>query len=96
MKNVYQVGIIGLGVVGERILKQLIEHPRFKVSGYCEPNKDRLEQIQKKYGEVQSYPSHSDLLKNDEIDLVYLAVPPKFHHEIALNIISHGKHILCE
>ncbi|WP_281356889.1 hypothetical protein [Piscibacillus halophilus] len=38
MNKVYQVGIIGLGVVGERVLKQFIDHPRFKVTDYCEPN----------------------------------------------------------
>lgn len=96
MNKVYQVGIIGLGVVGERVLKQFIDHPRFKVTDYCEPNEQRLDHIQKKYGEVQTHASHSDLLNQDHVDLVYLAVPPKFHHEIALNIISHNKHILCE
>ncbi|WP_279401938.1 Gfo/Idh/MocA family protein [Piscibacillus salipiscarius] len=52
--------------------------------------------MQEKYGEREVYQSHSDLLKNDQIDLIYLAVPPKLHHPIALNIISYGKHILCE
>ncbi|RPF52256.1 Gfo/Idh/MocA family protein [Aquisalibacillus elongatus] len=96
MNKVYQVGIIGLGVVGERLLKQFVDHPRYEVVGYCEPNQTRLQEINEKYGEVTTYPSHQELLKNDEIDLVYLAVPPKFHHEIALNIIAHNKHILCE
>ncbi|TFB12833.1 Gfo/Idh/MocA family oxidoreductase [Filobacillus milosensis] len=96
MDKAYKVGIIGLGVVGERVLKQFLSHPRFDVLAFCEPNQARLKDIQDQYGQVLTYSSDDELLKNDDIDLVYLAVPPKFHHAIALNIIAHGKHILCE
>jgi predicted dehydrogenase len=30
------------------------------------------------------------------LDLIYVAVPPKFHHKIVLDVIAAGKHVLCE
>jgi predicted dehydrogenase len=42
------------------------------------------------------YTDHKELLQHTDVDLVYVAVPPKYHHAIALDVIASGMHILCE
>ena len=40
--------------------------------------------------------SYKELLEDKDIDIIYLAVPPKYHYPIALDIFESGKHFICE
>jgi predicted dehydrogenase len=90
------VGIIGLGAIGERVLRNFQYNEGTRVTALCDTNETRLEALKSELGEVSLYSNYEELLNNEEIELVYIAVPPKFHHQIALDAIKKGKHILCE
>lgn len=90
-----KVGIIGLGAIGERVLNKFVEHPSTEVAAVCDVSEQRLERIKEKYA-CDTYKNYQEMLKDEAITLVYLAVPPKFHHKIALDIIAAKKHLLCE
>ncbi|GAA0340399.1 hypothetical protein GCM10008967_33450 [Bacillus carboniphilus] len=91
-----RVGIIGLGAVGERLLNKFLEHNETTVAAICEPNADRAQVFKERLPDVHFYSDYQEILEDENIDLVYIAVPPKFHHQIALDVIAAGKHILCE
>jgi predicted dehydrogenase len=91
-----KVGIIGLGAIGERVLRNFEYNEGTVVAAVCDSNEERLEGLKSELGEVSLYRNYEDLLNNEEIELVYIAVPPKFHHQIVLEAIKKGKHILCE
>ncbi|MET3699114.1 Gfo/Idh/MocA family protein [Bacillus oleivorans] len=91
-----KVGIIGLGAVGERLLHKFLEHSETEVAAICDANKERLQSFQERLPDVQFYTDYEPILQDKNIDLVYVAVPPKFHHQIALEVIRAGKPILCE
>ncbi|WP_252504904.1 Gfo/Idh/MocA family protein [Sporosarcina sp. Marseille-Q4943] len=90
------IGIIGLGAIGQRLIKQFTEHEGAAVVAVC----DQLETLAKgtaeKLGGLKAYTDYKQLLANDEVDLVYVAVPPKFHHSIVMDAIWAKKHVLCE
>lgn len=94
MKKI-NIGVIGAGVVAERIIKASIIHPRAKIKGIYDVNLDKSKNLAEKYG-LESVGSYFDLLNDDEIDIIYLAVPPKYHHPIAMDILKTDKHFLCE
>jgi len=91
-----KVGIVGLGAVGERLLWQFAKHPQTVVAAICDTNTVRLKELQEKIENVQIYTNYQELIADASIDLVYVAVPPKFHHPIVLEAAKAGKHILCE
>lgn len=91
-----KVGIIGLGAVGDRLLKQFLGHSETQVYAICDSNADRLQEVKEQVKDVELYTNYKDLLLNPEIDLVYIAVPPKYHHRIALDAVQAKKHVLCE
>ena len=96
MTKVYKVGVIGLGAIGERLIQSFGQYPRTEVVAVCDHVKERVESMQKKLGGINGYSSHLDMLNGEKLDIVYVAVPPKYHHSIALDVMSKGIHILCE
>ncbi len=95
MKNVYNVGIIGVGIVGERLVKVFNQHSRFRIIQITDKNQERLQEISKSYG-LTAVDHYHEILSNPLVDLVYLAVPPKLHHAIGLEIIEAEKAFFCE
>jgi predicted dehydrogenase len=90
-----KVGVIGLGAIGERVINKFIQHSDTEVVAVCDVNEERLASMREKY-QFLTFTDHKEMLLNEEISLVYLAVPPKFHHRIALDVIAANKHLLCE
>lgn len=96
MKERYTVGVIGLGVMGERLLAAMLAHERFTVKAVCDASEERARRTADAAGIGAWYTSHQEMLEKEELDWVYIAVPPKFHHPIALDVLACGKHLLCE
>lgn len=90
------IGIIGLGAVGERLIKQFIAHDETEIVAICDVSVDRMNEIKETYVDAVAYTDHKELIHDDRVELVYVAVPPKFHHAIALDVMAAGKNILCE
>ena len=89
------IGIIGAGVVAERIINASNKHPRANIKGIYDVNLNKLKEVTEKYN-LQAVDSYNDLLQDKDIDIIYLAVPPKYHYPIAMEILKTDKHFLCE
>lgn len=91
-----RVGIVGLGAIGDRLGKGFFKHPETDIVAVC----DVLEELAKqKANEFQAkywYTDYMELIHNQNVDLVYVAVPPLYHHPIVLAAAKARKHILCE
>lgn len=90
------VGVIGTGGVGEKLLRTFHQHPEVEVRAICDVNQERLAQLSQELSSVAGYTDYRQLLEQDDLDLIYLGVPPKLHHPIAMDILNSKKHILCE
>ncbi|MCM3006491.1 Gfo/Idh/MocA family protein [Priestia koreensis] len=90
------IGIIGLGAIGQRLINGFLQHPSITIVAICDQNAERLLSTKQQLENVQAFQSHKEMLESLDLDLVYVAVPPKYHHAIALDVISKGIHILCE
>ncbi|SCG83921.1 putative oxidoreductase yrbE [Proteiniborus sp. DW1] len=95
MNKTMNIGIIGAGVVGERLINAIKRHPQGVIKGIYDVNTERLEEMSSKYNLI-TVKSYNELLEDKDIDIIYLAVPPKYHHPIAMDIIKSNKHFLCE
>ena len=90
-----KVAIIGIGALGEGMVKVFSEHPSAELVAVCDIDIAKVEKCASLYN-VEGFTNHLELLKKVDIEMVYVAVPPKCHHEIAIDVIQAGKHILCE
>ncbi|WP_274308790.1 Gfo/Idh/MocA family protein [Solibacillus daqui] len=88
------IGIIGTGVVGERIINQALNNEHYEIAAIFDTNEQRTKEIQEKY----NVNTTNDLqaLLNLRPDWVYIGTPPVSHASLAQEIAKHGLHILSE
>jgi len=88
-------GIMGLGNIARRFAQSMThETESVLYSVYS-----RSEEKGKAYCDAyhcKFYTDMEEFLSDPELDIVYLALPHGFHKEYALNIMKHGKAVLCE
>lgn len=95
-KKIIHIGIVGLGAIGERLMNIFQGRDDIVVSAFCDTSEIRLMEMATTYNVEKLFTDYQQLLACEELDAVYVAVPPKFHEEIVLAAIEAGKHILCE
>ncbi|MEK3978140.1 Gfo/Idh/MocA family oxidoreductase [Psychrobacillus sp. FSL K6-2836] len=86
--------LIGTGIVGERIINQILAHAKCEIVSVFDENKKRLMEISAKYQLPVSETLH-DLLQT-EPNWVYIGTPPVSHAPLAEQIAKHGLNILSE
>ncbi|ANU27793.1 Gfo/Idh/MocA family protein [Planococcus versutus] len=88
------IGIIGAGIVGERIIKQLQQESHVEIKMVYDEQTERLTEISQMYN-IPMASSIEEVFHSD-INWVYIATPPAYHAEIANLAASAGINILCE
>lgn len=91
-----KVGVIGLGAIGERLIQGFNANKQTIVTAVVDTDKERATQMAEKLGGINWYDNHKDMLAKEKLDLVYVAVPPKYHNKITMDILEKGIHVLCE
>jgi predicted dehydrogenase len=92
----HQVGIIGLGVMGQRMLEAMSSHPRFDITHVWDVDADLTTGTAARHPGAVAAADAESLIDGRDLDLVYLATPPAAHVEYARLVVSAGTAILCE
>ncbi|MGK7378590.1 Gfo/Idh/MocA family protein [Planococcus sp. 1R117A] len=88
------IGIIGAGIVGERIIKEIQQDGKIDIKGVYDVQQERLQYLNKTYG-VPIAESFETILHSN-IDWLYIGTPPASHSEIAKRAAGAGIHVLSE
>ncbi|GGO38667.1 Gfo/Idh/MocA family protein [Deinococcus humi] len=95
MTNSVRVGVIGLGAIGLNLLRAFAANAEVQVTAVCDVDAALVETTARPFA-ASAWTDHRRMLDEVDLDLVYVAVPPRHHHAIALDVIAAGRHILCE
>lgn len=90
-----KIGVIGLGM-GRHHIAGYQGHPAAQVVALADPDEARLQEIGEKYHVDQRYTSGEELLEKEQLDVVSIATPNKYHHQLTLAAFAAGCHVLCE
>ena len=91
-------GIIGLGNIANVFANAFNYSNYGKLKAIASKNKEKLKKFRNKFNieEKYSFNSYEDLIKNSDVDIVYIALPTAFHFETVMMCINNGKRILVE
>jgi predicted dehydrogenase len=90
-----RVGVIGCGA-GLFHLEGYATEPRVEVVALAGLDTDRCEMLAKRFDVHRIYRDYQDLLTQDDIDAVSIAVPNFLHMPVAVAALEAGKHVLIE
>lgn len=91
-----KIGIIGAGVIAEKISQTLAV--RWKEMLYAVASRDltRAQEFACRNGFVKAYGSYEALVCDPQVDIVYVATPHSHHYAHARLALEHGKAVICE
>jgi len=92
----HKVAVIGLGVMGQRMLGNMAEHELFDVISVWDPNAEACKSTQATYPSVSVASDAEALVADPSVEVVYIASPPATHKEHALAAMARGKAVYCE
>jgi predicted dehydrogenase len=75
----YRVGVIGLGIMGNRMLDRLKQHPGLEVTAGWDPSADAGKKAQAAHPKMAIEVSAEALCKRGDVDCIYIASPPNSH-----------------
>lgn len=89
-------GILGTGRITRRLVADLQSTPGVQVTAIASRDVDRADWYAQQYGIATGVEGYQALLGRDDVDAVYIALPPSMHCQWAVAAAEHGKHVLCE
>ncbi|AWK50692.1 gfo/Idh/MocA family oxidoreductase [Clostridium beijerinckii] len=89
-------GIIGLGNIAMRFAKSLSYTNEGKLYAIASKTKDKRDSFYEQYNCDKVYEDYHELLNDEEIDAVYIALPHGLHKYWSTEAIRHKKAVLCE
>ncbi|GAA0538112.1 hypothetical protein GCM10008994_11590 [Halorubrum ejinorense] len=92
------IGIVGCGVIGNRLAAAIDDHARFELAAACDLDADRAEALATEHGTERTTTTtdHQTLVDLDGLDAVYVGVPPLAHREVVADALAADRHVICE
>ena len=95
-----KIGMIGVGKICQGChlpaYDKLEKSNDVKIVALCDINKERLEEVGKKYPDAKLYTSYREMIDNERLDAVDICTPNNIHSEAAVYALDNGLHVMCE
>ena len=89
-----KVGVVGVGVMGSNHARVLADIPGVHLVGIADPDREQRDVVARTLG-CAACSDVDDLLRAG-VDAVTIAAPTHLHHDLALQCISRGIHVMVE
>lgn len=89
-------GIIGPGKIAKKFAASLREVKDAELYAVASRSLERAKVFAGNENARKAFGSYEEMLRDEEIDVVYIATPHVFHYEHTLLCLQYGKPVLCE
>ncbi|MDO4939624.1 MAG: Gfo/Idh/MocA family oxidoreductase, partial [Lachnospiraceae bacterium] len=90
-------GVIGCGGIARlRTIPGMLRCDNAELISVMDLNMEVAQAVKEQFGAKRAYDNAAELLKDDDIDAVYIATPVFTHAPLTRQAADAGKHILCE
>lgn len=94
-----KIGIVGCGgIANGKHLPAIQKNGNFEIIAFCDIDREKAEAAKNKYGaaDARVYTDYMELVKEEELEAVYVLTPNKSHAAISVAAMKAGKHVMCE
>jgi predicted dehydrogenase len=92
----HTVSVIGCGYWGPNLIRNCLALPDCGVKYVCDMDESRLIHLRDLYPTVATTKDYKDILRDSEVEAVFIATPVFTHFPIALDCLQAGKHVFLE
>jgi len=97
MSTKVRVGVIGTSWWADMMhLPALKSHPRAEVAAVCGRNRDRAEEMAKKYEIPTVFTDYREMIEKGNLQAIVIATPDDMHYPMVMNALDAGLHVVCE
>lgn len=96
MKKTIGWGIMATGTIANKFCEGLKSLKDAEIIAVASRSLDRALAFGRKHGIKRAYGSYEELVKDPEVDIVYIATPHNLHYRGAMLCLEAGKAVLCE
>src|SRR5688572_24276171 len=95
------VALVGLGYYSTDLLAPALQQTKnCYLTGIVTGTPAKAENWKKKYNipdkNIYNYQNFDSIANNNDIDVVYVVLPPSMHREYVIRAANAGKHVWCE
>lgn len=94
--KITRFGVIGTGRITRRLVADLQSTDGVDVTAIASRTSDRAQWYADQYGIAVAIEGYENLLRRDDVDAVYISLPPSMHARWSIAAAQQGKHVLCE
>ena len=92
-----KIGILGCGHIAEKIAETLnMMDDNYELYAVASRDMIKALEFKRKFNATKAYGSYLDLVKDEDIDLVYIATINSTHYENMRLCLEHNKNVICE
>lgn len=96
MNKTYRWGILGAGRIAAKFCEALCFVEGSEVYAVASRDIEKAKSYAEKYNAAKFYTNYDDFIKDDNVDIIYIATPHPFHYEQTINCLQNNKAVLCE
>jgi len=96
MQKTYGAAVLGLGIMGLRMVERINAHPGFLVAAGYDPSADAREAGRRASPSMVLADDPLAAIARDDVDIVYVATPPALHPDAVHAALDRGKAVFCE
>lgn len=89
-------GVIATGGIAQTVTADMLKVPDVEVIAVSSRDVTRAQEFAGRFGIKRAYGDYRELLRDEDVEVVYVATPHTQHCEVTLAALEAGKHVLCE
>ena len=91
-----KLAILGPGRIAHTVAPALVALPEIECYAVASTNLERAKAFAEEFGFQKAYGSYEEMLRDPQVELVYITTPHSHHYEQMMLCLEHGKHVICE
>lgn len=90
-------GVLGYARIAKlHTIPAILMAPNSEFYAIASRDEEKLKECKEEFGVTITYTSYDELLDDESVDAVYIALPNSLHKEWTIKAANKGKHVLCE